>query len=231
MENVGGRMKLRTEHPHLYHLIEMAHYKSCSQESPLPPSKLINLKWLTKGADVFKRESYAIRVLKTFSFASQLPPFPSVSSFLITICPDLTATRWMYMGHTVVVLIRTDRCSNIPTVPPADQQNNTDSSEESWCVHVSLQQAGVHPVFTGRKMVSPQREASRFSLPGSIPSYHLPLTPPCPPPQYLWLSSMHRLNPFYPAAPLWHHMFFESEKDSNLKVKARFVHLNHRFCT
>lgn len=61
-----------------------------------------------------------------------------------------------------------------------------------------------------RMMVSCHREASRLSFlgPSHLSTWLWPLHVP---PRYHWLTSMHRLNPFYPAAP-WHHTFFEKVK-------------------
>lgn len=88
-----------------------------------------------------------------------------------------------------------------PSTPSADQQSTqtpvrrelTDGRRGGRCLQS-------HPVFTGGWW-SPLREASRFSLlvPSHLTTCHWPLHAP---PHFLCLSGMHRLNPFYPEAPL-----------------------------
>lgn len=74
----------------------------------------------------------------------------------------------------------------------------------------SWQAGGCLQTIHRRMMVSSHREASWFSFlgPSHLNTWLWPLHVP---PRYLWLTSMHRLNPFYPAAP-WHHTFFEKVK-------------------
>lgn len=64
-------------------------------------------KWLTEAADVFKRESYVIRVWKSFSFARRLPPFPTNRSLF----PHLTSASPVTRFNSYLMDVRGTVCT------------------------------------------------------------------------------------------------------------------------
>lgn len=143
-----------------------------------------------------------------------------------------TVTWWMYVGQSVLVLIRTDRCSDVPIAPSADQQNNIRLQHGgSWFVwHTELQQIG-RSLQTQLIQYSPEgwshSERSKFIVPPG-PSHLTTCHWPPPPP----LIPNPPSNPFgypvctdwtlWPSSSSWHHKIFMKVKRTPIK---RFVHV------
>lgn len=123
-----------------------------------------------------------------------------------------TVTWWMYVGQSVLVLIRTDRCSDVPIAPSADQQNNIRLQHGgSWFVwHTELQQIG-RSLQTQLIQYSPEgwshSERSKFIVPpgpSHLTTCHWPPYPPWSrtPLQTPLVIQYAQTEPFDPAAPL-----------------------------
>lgn len=166
---------------------------------------------------MYKRQSYVIRVWKTFSFASGLPPFPierasPISSFQISASPvtDLNSYQTDVCGTcTVVVLNRTDRSRLTSRGRAVDTNSSKKGADRLGDVVYKVTQHsqrddGLHSERS--KLIFP---------PGSISSHYLPLTPPCPP-SIPWVIQYAQTEPFLPSSSIWHHMFFEKVKRTQI---------------
>lgn len=141
---------------------------------------------------------------KPFSLLVNLPPFPHQKVIISLFISDVSLSCYSFNSSLA------DICGTYCSSTNQDWQTqqrpyctfsgpavNIDSSEEG----ADRPEDVVYKLFTGGVMVSSLREASWFSLPvpSHLTTFHWPLQLS---PKYLWLTSMHRLNPFYPAAPL-----------------------------
>lgn len=117
-------------------------------------------------------------------------------------------TRWMYTGLTVVVLIGTDDATASTLHPKTTCSPHRLKWGRSDIVYKRTQ-------YSQGVMVSAQRAAVWVSLllSSHLTTCHWPLH--AMPPQYLWLSSMHRLNPLTQELLLASRVLWENEKYSN----------------
>lgn len=158
---------------------------------PLLTSKRFNWKWLTKDANVYKRVIWVLILIfnLNLNFILSLPPpikrSSSISSFQMSACYSFKKYIRIYCSSTNQdVQMQQHPCC---FCGPANNRLQAGGTCQAGGYSLHNAHRGV--------VVSSQREASWFSLSGpchlSIDYWPLQLSP-----KYLWLNSMHRLNPF-----------------------------------